>query len=87
LKGISHDDIVLEHANVYFMRDDLFANAVPHARIFYREDGGYAFLRNVISHKPTRRHILEDGILQNLNYFGDLMINILCRQVPQLDEH
>jgi hypothetical protein len=33
LKGMSHE-IVLGHASAYFMRNEPFANAAPHAHIF-----------------------------------------------------
>jgi hypothetical protein len=32
-------------------------------QFFYPENGGDAFLRNVVSHKTTLNHVPEDGFL------------------------
>jgi hypothetical protein len=41
------------------------SGSIGNAHFFDPEDGGDAFLRNILYNKPTRRHIPEGGILHS----------------------
>jgi hypothetical protein len=66
----------------------IFRWLVPRSRIFYPEDGGDTFLRNVGSQKIYTRHFPENGILQinqvytSTRFFFKILFNIILPPKP-----